>query len=1046
MTASAGAWYRVGKVNVTNDNQSVVGVDTNWQSDVIAIAIGDIFTLDAKTWYEVTAVNSDTSITLDRGFEGSTGTNKTYAIVRNTSGTILTRIAGQVSVQFNQKQLFLDELRTWLNSDNASEELTDSHGLKQSLKTPSQMVRDHDEKLAELDTIHPYPYAMRKVEFEARRAVNNEKFAASGFVHFGKHYGEENINQGMYVNPTAAVLSRAQVLHLGRNDTAPSGTSKTDVPVITVAGVITKLLVADRGYSVGAWDRDSFIVKLPPAEDGTRTYDSATGISVTHATPAIAFASETDTNKVVTDRVDMWGFEAFLREINDADPFVYANGLIQSQSANIDGVTTVTDNVRPATYFAWYEGDSSSAGKGVNWQTATEAQRISIASDPENNIYFDDATGKFYQWCVRGRSFAGAGNGDWNGLGNDPTQTSGALLSTNTRLVTPIGASNGDFESLPFWTANVDAYRYHTNSQFVVDRSQSRYAGLFIAKHLNLVDISTKAANGECYFLVCGTVNRLNQGAYHPSYNPLGSGSYLGETSTGNMDWYEIDANKHSQLNCFTFTDYSLKTPEDTGKTTFHHGSPWGRIGGYSGRPDGRYYDVIYASGQGGVCRDMRYSAWGLTQEDFAEADLKVKSGEYRGTERLFTTRIFSQVTPSTEVNSTETSYGRVPITTEMFDTLASLGLTSTYQNSKATCYIYNPSKGTIALVEKIFDYTGGPTVLIFKFFNSTNALDFETYAPEIIKLAETSQGQTPASASSSSSKASDKSDDFVSRGDELYFFVVAPTGASLSSEFNMTEVIGDPANILQCDDLKDGWVGSWSPTIPDGSGNRFPLTRKVTSSTNILCSYSSNLGDTWLETNSAFNLLESSNSIAHPTLFATGNVAVFQHQALANQTESTPNAEPFGHLQGLGLVFATSRNQVQTGAAWVQSLVGKVPVGSTVSSAGKDQSYLGLTNVQFGGGLDLLIGANTLTTQHTPLDIYAGSVGVKALNYNVVENQQGFINYAYTELKYDGDWGDDSKIHIADNQTTMLDTNGNTVKVGTARIVEPLGWIKNDK
>ncbi|MEC8140289.1 MAG: hypothetical protein VX058_08950, partial [Pseudomonadota bacterium] len=178
MTASAGAWYRVGTVNVTVGSQSVTGVGTNWQNDVISIAIGDIFTLDTKTWYEVTAVNSDTSITLDRVFEGSTSNGENYAIIRNTSGTILTRIAGQISVQFNQKQLFLDELRSWLNSGEASEEVTDSHGVKQALKTPSQMVRDHDNKLAELDAIHPFPWAMRKVEFEARRAANNEKFAA----------------------------------------------------------------------------------------------------------------------------------------------------------------------------------------------------------------------------------------------------------------------------------------------------------------------------------------------------------------------------------------------------------------------------------------------------------------------------------------------------------------------------------------------------------------------------------------------------------------------------------------------------------------------------------------------------------------------------------------------------------------------------------------------------------------------------------------------------------------------------------------------------
>ncbi|WP_417623042.1 phage head spike fiber domain-containing protein [Parasphingorhabdus sp.] len=135
MTASAGAWYRVGTVNVTAGSQSVTGVGTNWQNDVISIAIGDIFTLDTKTWYEVTAVNSDTSITLDRAFEGSTFSGENYAIIRNTSGTILTRIAGQISVQFNQKQLFLDELRQWLNSDEELSKITDSHGISHQIKT-----------------------------------------------------------------------------------------------------------------------------------------------------------------------------------------------------------------------------------------------------------------------------------------------------------------------------------------------------------------------------------------------------------------------------------------------------------------------------------------------------------------------------------------------------------------------------------------------------------------------------------------------------------------------------------------------------------------------------------------------------------------------------------------------------------------------------------------------------------------------------------------------------------------------------------------------
>ena len=346
MTASAGAWYRVGTVNVTNGQQSIVGVNTNWQNDVISIAVGDIFTLDAKTWYEVTAVNSDTSLTLDREFEGATQSAVNYAIVRNTSGTLLTRIAGQIAVQFNQKQLFLDELRTWLNSDNAAEELTDSHGVKKQLKTPAQMVRDHDEKLAELDSIHPHPWAMRKVEFEAMRAANRDKYPANGFVHKGKHRASVPyyypIEDGLFTE-----LSAPNILNLGSGtgNSAVSGESAKDLPSIVIAGVITEL----DALSVGGTGYQANRIKFPEAENGTRTFDDTTGTPVTHATPSLAFASETDTNKVVTDRVDMWGFEGFLREINDADPFVYKNGLIQSQAISLGGVSTQYDTSRPIT-------------------------------------------------------------------------------------------------------------------------------------------------------------------------------------------------------------------------------------------------------------------------------------------------------------------------------------------------------------------------------------------------------------------------------------------------------------------------------------------------------------------------------------------------------------------------------------------------------------------------------------------------------------------------------------------------------------------------
>lgn len=989
MTASAGAWYRVGTVNVVGGSQSIVGVGTNWQNDVIAIAIGDIFTLDAKTWYEVTAVNSDTSITLDRGFEGSTGQDKSYAILRNTSGTILTRIAGQVSVQFNQKQLFLDELRTWLNSDNAAEELTDSHGLKQSLKTPSQMVRDHDSKLAELDAIHPHPYAMRKVEFEAHRAANNEKFAASGFVHFGNYVNAgivDIINYGLQVSGGSASSSLAGQIGLGFTKPALAlGESKTGYAVTNIAGVTTNIDMGDNTYGLR--------IKFPPAENGTRTYDSETGNSVTHSTPAIAFASETDTNKVVTDRVDMWGLEAFLREIHDGDPFVYKNGLIQSQSADIDGVTTVTDNVRPETYFSWYEGGTGNIGKGVNWQTATESQRMAIASNPENNIYFDDETGKFYQWCIRGRSFAGIGNGDWDTV--DANRNANLTLRQQ-----PVGTSQrtppqGLLNTAPT-SGDGSNYYSNTDSEYNLDPK----IGLFTSRRNDV------SSGGFSYFLVCGTVNRLNQGAYHPSLNPQGSKKVNNtETNSSGGLWYQSRAIiLSSRLECFIPILDATTNTTDAGVVV----SSGSILTPSPARSDGRLHDAIYASGQGGVCRDMRYSAWGLTPSDFAEADLKVKSGKYRGTESLVFSKPY-QCTSQGKVNGWGLyHHDGLPNNKEMWITSEVFPVLDNFTVGDLVSIIYNGGSEIVTCEVRIV--YSDRVILKYK-----GVVSFRIY----------------------------------SSGDQTnhYFITHRPLGLSVSGSFNNTEVMADPANILQCDDLKDGWVGSWNPKIPDGTGGRFPLTRKVINTSDDICFYSNDLGDNWLSTVSAFNLIESSNSVAHPSIFKTGSIVLYQHSASAKYTENAENMPIFGGYDGIGHVIASSdAYALGRGMLLRESLIGK-PAGLSSYNNGAVQSMR--PNVVT-LDRDTLIGATRAAygPAHDPIVIDGSTSlsGVKALNYNVVEKQQGFIQYAYTEIIFDGDWGDDGKIYIADNQSTRIDDNGNTALHGTARIVEPLGWIKNDK
>jgi len=975
MTASAGAWYRVGAVNVVSGQQAVTGVGSNWQNDVTAIAVGDIFTLDAKTWYEVIAVNSDTSITLDRGFEGSTQNAANYAIVRNTSGTILTRVAGQIAVQFNQKQLFLDELRKWLNSDNALEELTDSHGVKKSLKTPAQMVRDHNNKLAEIDAIHPFPWAMRKVEFEAMRAANNEKYAADGWVHFGKHRDSGNdfkaVNEGLY-----AYTLGVDMLFLGRSSSVSNteGESKEDFPVLMIGGVITSLIALSASDVYGA------MVKLPPAEDGTRTYDTATGESVIHATPALAFAAETATNKVVTDRVDMWAFKGGLREINEADPSVYKHGLKQSTASNIDGVPTSANTTMPDSYFAWYEGDTSSRGNDVNWLTATELERIAIASNPKNNIFFDDETGKFYQWTVQGLSWAGLGNGDWQYI---DVQTTATLRFDINHAITDadngyyLGLGNGKYNH-----ENIGSYQKYKSN----------------------------AHTGE-YLLVGPPVNRLNKGAYHPSFNPFGAAK-----------WRDARSGSSVLNSSATWDDIINPVCVPTEKAQAFDLQPTGGVptpcasstSGFidasagSGRPDGRYYDAIYANGQGGVCRDMRYSASGLTAEDFAEEDLKIKSGEYRGREKLVHT-----IPVQGGTNGKENGFGiyhhdSLPSNNELW-IISDVYLVTQYLQVGDKFTVVHSSGEVVECIARAVYSTRVVA-------NYTGSVSFRQY----------------------------------SSGDHssTYIFFHRNTTLSVAGEYLHTEVFGHPANILLCDNLKGGWVGSWNPTMPEGTSQTYTLTKPQSGTprdTGFSAVVTHNNGGDWTSTHGG-NL--GWNSVTNSATFSTAATAVIvaNYFTKAKVTEPTSNTEVYSHTPSSG-VWYLMRNQARRGSGLMFSLTGLIPSSSGVGN------YTGVSGIK-NLFTDPETGKLSVYTEHThePLELSAPSnlgPAVKALNYNVVKNQQGFINYAYTQLTYDetaGDWGDDSKIHIADNQTTMLDENGHTNLVGIACSVEPLGWLKNDK
>lgn len=819
--------------------------------------------------------------------------------------------------------------------------------------------------------------AMSQAQFEAIREQNKERYAASAWVSFGNHEAGKQVNEckpGLYTS-----LTTPNTLLIGKSGGV--GGSKTDNGILNFDGVLFHLPAG-------------FAVKFNQAPDGKTTYNKSTVVATTHATVTAALnaqAADPANVELVTDPVDMWGFEAWLEEVNITNPHIYPYGLPQYQATTMDGIAT-SASTRPVTYYAVFNGDIGSKGKGLNFFALSDTQKKRVLANPKNNMYYLD-DGRLVQWRLRQRTVRNNGNGDWVYIDASIITAYGLVGSGNTAVAEaqPQGALDVPYAvgvnywTPPFGKTNWGFTSYTGNGAYKASRG---FGG-----------VSTNAAvNGECYFLVCGTINRLNQGGYHPSFNNGGAASWR---SAQQGYW------------CCTWDNKDIRTKlsgEPTSKSacfTAYLGSSgnggFGNIGtaaydGYN-RPDKRFYDAIYADGQGGVCRDMRYSANGVDLVDYAEADQQIKRGSYRGFDKL---TFVSTNIPVTNVTD-QGAYYQV-----------TLGGNDKYLNGIKNAVnlktIFNPSAETIVRRTGLKLHVYGDS------FQSGNTLR--------INCAKTSN---------------------VVVGDTVFLpTMFEELTCSVGAAYLQTDVVGNPSNILSTAQLASGWEGRWIPEIPDGNKDYFTLIRKyIGSGTDVTRTYTSNNGVTWTSGNILVN-----SPVTNQSQFdnmPANYVVIYQYKAFSKQTESAVNGIVYGGIVGVGQVFASSYNAIDTGVLLCESLLNKFLTSATNQPLIDD---VALTKLKLQSTQKLATSPSWGNIEHNPISLNSplnGSIAFKALNYNVNINQQAFIQYAYTELKHNGDnWGDDGKVTIVDNQSTKTDLNGNTVLVGTAKLKEPIGWIKN--
>ncbi|EGQ9814400.1 hypothetical protein FV768_00160 [Vibrio parahaemolyticus] len=694
------------------------------------------------------------------------------------------------------------------------------------------------------------------------------------------------------------------------------------------------------------------------------------------------------TEEVVINRVDMFGFEYFLEEISKANPFVYPYGCIQSKLTSIEGIATKESN-RPITYYSVFDGDTTSKGKGVDFWAATDDQKRALVSNPDHNIYLLD-DGRLVQWRVRQRTIAGAGagNGKWFRTNPNIREANGIFRWADSNATVSgrrVRAQGSLDSSTAFCETGADGWYSPTDWVAYNDRPNKGVFSLTTQSNLG------EGVNRECYFLVCGVVPRLNQGAYHPSFNPMGTRAFAAasggsSTVTGAYFWYEFGGSSTiggvtSTLDCFRGYNNG-----DVHNSIAGSSLETGFIGSIStkpsGRSDDRLYDAIYASGQGGVI-DYRTPAKDMSsKEEASKIFQKVVNGSYRGEETLYGSKVYRIGTATTgfSVNN----YRR-------FDcaSVTDVGLTITVGKGRADNTPHNdlntPRLGFIYDAK-----TGG-------LWKVTSFIQDEAGVSRIYtSLA--SEG-APAGTYTDLYFIGSPNAPYVTTGAQGSEIANLYTNIPASGNFFQQDVIGSPANILTTPSLANGWIGSWNPKFHTNY-NTIVGTRK-----NVLGAvarrYTDNLGTAWGSDSPAWD--SAKNTFVASSLQPTGRVEIWEYTAFAKQAKSSVKKKVLNAYEGVGNVWATSGygRDKDWGVLLQESLTGKVGVSDKTD----DLAYqFTLSRVSIHSASHIVDDSVGRKPAHSPLTITApsnNSNGVKALWYQTADNQQCSLNFAWNELVY---------------------------------------------
>lgn len=672
-----------------------------------------------------------------------------------------------------------------------------------------------------------YSSVTPKAEFFAKAEQNKRNNSGSGFLEWGKIWTGASdpllsVNEGIW---NTATIGYQETLRMGRSSKATDSsiTSRTGHPIVMIDGVQHTILGVNGNPSL--FDSQN-VIRFPPSPDGTKTYNSLTGDVIQHNDTNTAFASETSTNKVITSRKDLVLLETW-HEVLDGG-YVFPLGNVQFGAPDYNGVTVfdyVNDYGQPQGYCAFGQWDTVTTGRCVPWDELNVAQKLAWVKDPDHNIYYDTEVNKFVQVKYRIRAVEGLGD-NWGSV----SPFLGGFLSYQTDFTKFGTVSQRGQLTDPTDLIDLDAGgRYGhfmaPNREDDPNSVKSTYPGAWKGSGLALNE-NPKAHNGLIFALPIMLVQRLNQGAYHPSYNPQGTTGVTGSTGNENrvdLPWFDSRTiTITSKAQCFEIGNGSPKNISPNAGSVIGGVSQSGRRDLY------KYHDAIYA----GMVEDLRLPASKVNYSRVLTDNLrKAVNGKIRGKQKVPYTRVLDTTGTGNATPSTTQTYSIVGITdhTQSYFSIGDLVYTL---NNDATswqkCKILSLSVSSITL--EGFD------------------------------------GQ------------------LITKHDSLQYSFVHASSIDVTAEYDTlpwVDILGSPERIYTT--FPNGVIGQWIPNLPDGTNKQ--ANRKINGVTAFEV-FTMDNGSSWTSGNVSVN--NSINTIG--TLLNTNSVALFIYDTSSNFTAANFN------------------------------------------------------------------------------------------------------------------------------------------------------------